>query len=463
MQNSNNNRSMVSKKPAIKHHHIAIGTLLIGVLLVVTGLTRSNQVEANRISQPIDIGITADAPAAEPQTDVEDELAQDESAHPAQAATEPSRQWQPVTVRRGDNLSLIFARVGLDGTDLQEILDTEVEARSLRNIYPGQTIEFDIAKDGNLQALRYIKSPLEATLFSRGDEGFTVEEIQRSPEIVSVFKRSTVNSSLFGAGKDAGLSNRMIMELAGVFGGVIDFALDPRAGDTFSLLYEEKYLDGEKIGEGSIIAAEYTNSGERFSAFRFIDGDGDTGYFSEDGVSMRKAFLRAPLDFTRVSSGFNLKRLHPVAKVVRPHRGIDYAAPTGTPVYSAGDGRVVASGYSRANGNYVFVQHANNIKTHYLHLHKRSVKQGAKVKQGQVIGSVGSTGLATGPHLHYEFLLDGVHRNPRTILDKLPRAKSLSSTELAAFQQQIGGVRQQLARYGGAWDVAVNAEQQSGY
>jgi murein DD-endopeptidase MepM/ murein hydrolase activator NlpD len=245
------------------------------------------------------------------------------------------------------------------------------------------------------------------------------------------------------------------MELANIFGGVIDFALDPRAGDTFSVLYEERYLDGEKIGEGSIVAAEYVNEGKSYSAYRFIDRDGDEGYFSADGVSMRKAFLRAPLDFTRVSSNFNLRRLHPVAKVIRPHRGVDYAASTGTPVYASGDGRVAASGYSRANGNYVFVSHANNITTRYLHLHKRTVKAGQRVKQGQLIGTVGSTGLATGPHLHYEFLVNGVHRNPRTVLDNLPRARSLASSEMNAFKQQIAPLQTQLASYTRAWDLAV--------
>jgi len=456
MAPNQNNNTKPRRTPDIKHHHIAIGTLALGVALIFAGITGSENVEANRVDQPIDIGIGA-LEQVQPEARISQPLNDDLSAE--MEVSEPQPKWESVTVRRGDNLSLIFGRVGLGGAALHEILDTESEARALRNIYPGQTIEFDIDQEGKLQALRYVKSPLEATLFSRSDSGFSVQDIQRTPEVRQVFKRSTVNSSLFLAGKDAGLSNRMIMDLAGVFGGVIDFALDPRKGDTFSLLYEEKYLDDEKIGEGAIIAAEYTNEGESFNAFLFVDSNGDEGYFSADGVSMRKAFLRAPLDFTRVSSGFNPKRLHPVTKTVRPHRGIDYAAATGTPVYAAGDGRVVSSGYSRANGNYVFIQHANNIKTHYLHLHKRAVKSGAKVKQGEIIGSVGSTGLATGPHLHYEFLLDGVHRNPRTILDKLPRARSLSKSEMALFQQRIGGVKTQLASYGGAWDLAMKADQ----
>ena len=162
---------------------------------------------------------------------------------------------------------------------------------------------------------------------------------------------------------------------------------------------------------------------------------------------MRKAFLRAPLDFTRISSGFNLKRLHPVFKTTKPHRGIDYAASRGTPVYAAGDGRVSQAGYSKANGNYIFIKHGSKYTTKYLHLHKRGVRKGQQVKQQQIIGWVGSTGYATGPHLHYEFLVNGVHRNPRTILKKLPKAKSITSNDKEAFLAQIDSLQMQLAAY----------------
>ena len=449
-QDTSDKRSLIHTE--VKGHHIALLTVLIGVFLIVVGLGGSEQVEANRVSIPLDLGMTA-ATTVRPSADA--------AAGQEQEIVQPAREedrhssWKEIQVRRGDSLALIFGRVGLQPTDLHEILSTEAEAKSLRNIFPGQTVAFEVDGQNRLLTLRYVKSPLEATVFRRTDSGFSVDEEIRTPEIHRAFRHATVNSSLFGAGQEAGLSSRIIMELANIFGGVIDFALDPRAGDTFSVLYEERYLDGEKIGEGSIVAAEYVNEGKSYSAYRFIDRDGDEGYFSADGVSMRKAFLRAPLDFTRVSSNFNLKRLHPVAKVIRPHRGVDYAASTGTPVYASGDGRVAASGYSRANGNYVFVAHANNITTRYLHLHKRTVKAGQRVKQGQLIGTVGSTGLATGPHLHYEFLVNGVHRNPRTVLDNLPRARSLASSEMNAFKQQIAPLHTQLASYTRAWDLAV--------
>ena len=237
---------------------------------------------------------------------------------------------------------------------------------------------------------------------------------------------------------------------------MIDFVLDPRKGDSFHLIYEELYLDGEKYKDGTIIAASFTNQGETFKAYRYRDSQGDVSYYNEDGVSMRKAFLLAPVDFTRISSNFNPNRLHPIYKTKRPHRGTDYAAPTGTPVFAAGDGRVSRAGYSRANGNYVFIQHGEQYVTRYLHLHKRKVKQGQRVSQSQVIGTVGATGAATGPHLHYEFLMNGVHRNPRTIHKKLPKAKSLPKTEMAQFRQATHKASEQLASLRSNNTLAMN-------
>ncbi len=195
--------------------------------------------------------------------------------------------------------------------------------------------------------------------------------------------------------------------LANIFGGVIDFVQDPRKGDTIHLVYEDLYLDGKKYKDGDIIAASFTNQGKTFNAFRYTDANGDASYYNEQGVSMRKAFPVGAVDFTRISSNFNPRRLHPIYKTSRPHRGTDYAASRGTPVFAAGDGRVYKTGYSKANGNYVFIQHGEQYVTKYLHLHKRKVKKGQRVSQSQVIGTVGSTGAATGPHLHYEFLMNG--------------------------------------------------------
>jgi len=252
-----------------------------------------------------------------------------------------------------------------------------------------------------------------------------------------------IQTSLFMAAKEAGLSDAMIMKLANIFGWDIDFVLDIRAGDRFMLVYEKIYRDGEFLRDGNILAATFINQGERFQAVYFADGE-HSDYFAPDGRNMRKAFLRAPLNFSYISSGFNPKRMHPVLKRIRPHNGIDYYAPKGTPVYAAGAGVVTRSGYSAANGNHVFIKHANNIETKYLHFTKTAVKIGQKVKQGQTIGYVGSTGLATGPHLHYEFVVNGVHRNPRTV--PLPKSEPLKGDKLLAFQAQSAPMLTQLSR-----------------
>jgi murein DD-endopeptidase MepM/ murein hydrolase activator NlpD len=235
----------------------------------------------------------------------------------------------------------------------------------------------------------------------------------------------------------------MVMKLANIFGWDIDFILDIRKGDRFMLVYEKLYRDGEFLRHGEILAATFINQGERFQAVYFEDGD-VAGYFAPDGRNMRKAFLRAPLNFSYISSGFNPRRMHPVLKRVRPHNGIDYYAPRGTPVYAAGEGKVIRSAYSRANGHHVFIKHANSIETKYLHFTNRAVKKGQRVKQGQTIGYVGSTGLATGPHLHYEFLVNGVHRNPRTV--PLPKVEPLKGKRLTAFQSKAAPMLTQLSR-----------------
>ena len=430
-------------------HSLGVLTLALGAVLILAGLVGSDQVEANRAPTPI--AVTLDIAPSTATTDADVYSTVQVSGE--QAGYNAS--WRDMEVRKGDSLSMIFGRAGLNSTDLQSVLDADARSKSLRSIYPGQTVSIKVDSEGRLSEMRYARSPLETRIFTRNGEGFSVAEETRSPEVRKAFRHANLKSSLFEAGQEAGLSGRMILELASVFGGVIDFVLDPRAGDSFSVLYEEQYLDGEKVGEGAIIAAEYVNDGKRFAAYRYTDSNGDQGYFSADGVSMRKAFMLAPLDFTRVSSNFNMRRMHPIMKVIRPHRGVDYSASTGTPVYASGDGKVTASGYSRSNGNYVYIQHDNRYMTRYLHLHKRTVKPGERVKQGQTIGTVGATGLATGPHLHYEFLVDGVHKNPRTALESLPRAKTLAGKELASFRAKIAGEQTQLATYTNAWEMAI--------
>jgi len=230
------------------------------------------------------------------------------------------------------------------------------------------------------------------------------------------------------------------MNFADIFGWDVDFANDIRKGDGFGLIYESHYVDGEFIGTGKIIAAEFVNQGQRYAAIRHTDGS----FYTPEGRSMKKAFLRAPVSFKYISSSFNPRRLHPVTGQVRAHRGIDFAARTGTPVVASGNGKVIKSGYSKYNGNYVFISHGTQYVTKYLHLNKRLVKTGQKIKQGEQLGTVGSTGRVTGAHLHYEFLVNGVHRNPKTV--KLPKSEPLPRAELAKFKPIADNFIAQLER-----------------
>ncbi|MDB2409028.1 peptidoglycan DD-metalloendopeptidase family protein [Pseudomonadales bacterium] len=355
------------------------------------------------------------------------------------------------TLKKGDNLSMVFERVGLNGRDVYQVVQSGSEGKALTRMFPGEQLEFVLSEGKQLEKVIRIKSPLESIHFVRNTSGektyFTIDTVTRMPDIKRVYRSGLIDDSLSLSAQRADVSQSITMNMANIFGGVIDFVLDVREGDQFTVVYEEHYLDGEKIDEGNIIAAQYINRGTTYNAYRYSDPDGDTGYYNEDGISMRKAFLRAPLDFTRISSGFNLRRMHPITKQVKPHRGIDYAAPRGTPVFSAGDGRVIASSRTRANGNYVFIKHGESYTTKYLHLHRRSVTKGQRVKQGQIIGQVGCTGLCSGPHLHYEFLVNGVHRNPRTILKKLPKAKRLNASLKSDFLASIASTQLQLANY----------------
>ena len=361
-------------------------------------------------------------------------------------ATAAATAWEAFPVRSGDNLSLLFKRAGFSSADVYRIVHSAAGGRDLERIYPGQSLAFRRDAQGRLAAVRHTIDPVHSVLYERLDEGFSSRPSVREPERRPTWASAEIESSLFLAGRAAGLSNNLIMELAAIFGGVLDFVLDPRRGDTMEVLYEQLYVDGEKYRDGNVIAASLTNRGERFNAYRYVDRNGTANYYDESGVSMRKAFLMAPVDFTRISSNFNPRRLHPIYKTVRPHNGTDYVAPRGTPVLAAGDGRVIKAGYSKANGHYVFIQHGERYTTKYLHLHKRQVKSGQGVEQGQIIGAVGSTGAATGPHLHYEFLVAGVHRNPRTIHKSLPKAKSLPEAEMPVFQLAIAEARTQLAQ-----------------
>jgi murein DD-endopeptidase MepM/ murein hydrolase activator NlpD len=351
--------------------------------------------------------------------------------------------WQKVTVEEGDSMSLIFERLHLSPQQLHAVLEADKSKHFLRLLRPKQTLSFQIV-DNQLKAMQYPLSTTKNFLISHNGDDFVGQTHEKAVEIRLTHANGEINNSLFQAGQKAGLSDNLIMELANIFGWDVDFALDIRSGDTFSLLFEEQYLDGEKLSDGRILAAEFTNRGESYRAILFTDPDGHSQYYSPDGTSMRKAFLRSPVDFRRISSTFQRERFHPVLGKKRPHRGVDYAAATGTPIKAAGDGKVIFRGTKGGYGNAVILQHGGKYTTLYGHLSKfrSGVDNGSRVKQGQVIGYVGQSGVATGPHLHYEFRVDGEHRNPLTV--KFPDASPIPKEYKTVFLQQSQQLLAQL-------------------
>ncbi|MDX1443125.1 MAG: peptidoglycan DD-metalloendopeptidase family protein [Gammaproteobacteria bacterium] len=405
-----------ARRISVRKHHYVLGgavALFLG-LAVVTGLTQpSGSVSADPASfvggdlRPLDLPSRNEL------------LIERNEEKPAAVTRE-----LVLTVKSGDSLAALFDRHNLDRGDLHAIMQSEVAAERLRKLMPGDSIAVQASDEGKLLGLSMDADDMNRLDIHRDGNGFAVEKTAVPVQRVVRSATGTIDSSLFAAGYDAGLSDTLIMNLAGIFGWDIDFALDIRKGDQFRLIYEEIYRDGEKLKDGPILAAEFTNEDRELKAVRFVDDEGDAAYYAPDGRAMRKTFLRAPLNFQYVSSSFNPNRYHPILKRVKAHNGIDYRAPKGTPVYAAGDGRVVRSAYNKYNGHHVFIQHGERYVTKYLHFTHRTVRNGERVRQGQVIGYVGATGLASGPHLHYEFLVNGVHRNPRTV--NLPDAEPIA-------------------------------------
>lgn len=328
--------------------------------------------------------------------------------------------WDTAKVKSGDSLAKIFKRLGYSPRITHEVINAKgKDTKLLKKLNIGDKLHIAKNVEGKLVALTYPFSKTDTLFINWLGESYESHIETKTVEIRETTTHGIIKSNFWSAGIEAGLDDSQIINLANIFGWDIDFALDIRSGDSFHVVFENKYIDGEFIGTGKILAAQFINQNDPFHAIRFNDGE----YYSATGKSMRKAFLRAPVNFRYISSNFKPKRFHPIQKRWKAHNGTDYSAKTGTPVVAAGNGKVTHSTYNKYNGHYVFIQHGNGIVTKYLHFSKRKVKAGQRVKQGQVIGYVGSTGMSEAPHLHYEFLLNGVHRNPRTV--KLPNANPL--------------------------------------
>lgn len=427
------------------------------------GLPASEQLNTALVS-PTTLTLPDPKKVSEPETvsELADEVAGDLAAAEAaavetaelnetiaEAAVAAALDWQEVTVKSGDNLSLIFPRVGLTARDVYHVTQLDKDTISpLLNLKPGQVIHVGTVPDDDdslsLESLKIVLSPISTFLINKDNESYVAETVTREVELRQRHVTGQINSSLFESGLTAGLSDKVIMEMAHIFGWDIDFALDLRQGDHYKLIFNEHFLDGEKIDDGEILAAEFTNRGKSFQAVRFTDDEGRGLYYSPEGDSMRKTFTRTPVPLSRISSRYNPNRLHPVLKTVRPHRGVDYAAKTGTPILATGDGKVAFKGRKGGYGRTIILSHGGKYTTLYAHMsrYRKGLKVGKRVKQGQTIGYIGKSGLATGPHLHYEFRVNGVHRNPLTV--KLPKAEALPKKYRADFKQQSTPLLAQL-------------------
>lgn len=421
-------------------NHLMLASALSAGLLVVATLAPEESAHGDRLRHEINglVGnldestLVSERPASQQIMESVAKAAQEAAQQSAEKAF-----IKQVTVQQGDNLSSLFRQVGLNAQDLFRIVNSSEESSVLNRLFPGNQLSFYIPEPGQLKRLEVFTSPLEGYVFTLVDARYEVEPIQRTADVVNVMRQGRIADSLFLAGQRADIPAGVIMSMADVFGGVIDFLMDPRQGDEFSIIYEEKYLDGQFIGTGDVLAAQFVNQGREHIAVRYETANGDIGFFNPEGESMQKAFLKNPLDVFRISSNFNPNRMHPILNTIRAHRGTDYAAPTGTPVRATADGTVTWAARNGSYGKLIIVEHHGSFETRYAHLndYAADIKKGSKVRQGQIIGYVGATGGATGPHLHYEFLVGGVHKDPRTVLEQMPQAIALDESEMERFRE----------------------------
>ncbi len=348
-------------------------------------------------------------------------------------------------IAKGESLGLIFKREGLD-LRIPHHIGEHPAAKQLTSIRAGKTLHFLLNADEQLKQIRYPVDKLNEFVVKL--DGVTVtsaETLALDYDTQQVTVSAEISSSLYLAAQEAGLSNNLIMEMVRIFGWDVDFVQDIRGGDNFHLVYEEHVKNGDKLDDGNILAAEFTTQGRTYRAIRFEGADGTASYFNTDGDSMLGTFLRSPVEFSRISSRFG-KRKHPISKKWKAHKGVDYAAARGTPIRATADGKVTLAGRKGGYGNTVVLRHAGRFSTLYAHMKgfAKGIRSGQRVKQGQIIGYVGSTGMSTGPHLHYEFRVDGTHRNPLTY--KTPKASSVSEEAKPAFDKLAIEFGQQLDR-----------------
>jgi murein DD-endopeptidase MepM/ murein hydrolase activator NlpD len=352
--------------------------------------------------------------------------------------------WHEERIQRGDTISSLLDRLNVNDEDISGFLQSAKNSQSLRQLVPGKIVRAQTGENGELLALQYISSSDSMLKVEKQGESFQASDVTVPLEARTQMKSAQIKSSLFGATDAANIPDHVAMQLADIFSSDIDFHRDLQKGDKFTVVYESFYNKGELIKTGRVLAAEFVNSGKSYRAIYFQDKEGRGGYYTPEGKNLRKAFLRSPLEFSRITSGFTTARFHPVLKEWRAHKGIDYGAPIGTRVKATADGVVEFVGKQGGYGNLVLIKHQGQYSTAYGHLSAfaKGLRKGSKVSQGDIIGHVGMTGLATGPHLHYEFKIAGVQRNPLSIA--MPTAFPIAAQYKADFNKLTANLAVQL-------------------
>ena len=458
-----NYRTFINKdfrKRPQPERHARLRWLLLGVSCAVLGVVLASTGSESPSTDELDVAEALDKLSDNPQISGADEQL---TRIPLQLPSNPQSSNEPLIntdnqqqantvhklqtlrVKSGDSLSSLFDKADIRPDQVLELIQLGKPTRPLTRLHPGDRLKVETNDNGQLLALQYEIDPLQYLQVLRNEDGLNAEIRKHDIETRHAHASGIIESSLFAASQQAGLSQALTMELANIFGWDIDFALDIRSSDRFTVIYEEIYKNGEKLKDGNIIAAEFINRGDSYRALRYTNPTtGVSGYYSPEGLSLRKAFLRSPVKFSRISSKFSSKRYHPLLHKFRSHKGVDYAARRGTPVRASGDGKIIHRGRKGGYGKVVIIKHGNRYSTLYAHLSNfnRKARLGQKVKQGQIIGYVGATGLASGPHLHYEFRVNGVHRNPLTV--KFPSTRPIPSRHRDNFELTTLGYISQL-------------------
>lgn len=432
-----------AKQPAYPKKHLIAASGVAAMVSMVLLVYPSKEVEAKKSSleSPAELRLKKSPPL--PLAPLES-TAPTASAKQSATTVAPTPLEEPdlarnvsVVVESGSSLSSIFEQLELGHSLLMSILDQDKEAKRFTQLKVGQELLFSFDPEGELDSISSQLSPLESIEISRnsdnGHYSFT-QHIQQTTQ-KNTTTSGTIDSSLLAATSAAGMPYKLALDMASVFAYDIDFARDLRTGDSFEVVYEQQMLDDQVVGTGNILAARFTNKGKTLTAVRYTDSKGQTSYYNSDGTSSRRAFIRTPVDFTRISSKFNPNRRHPILNKIRAHRGVDYAGPIGTPIKATGNGKIIHLGNKSGYGKTIVIQHGNTYRTLYAHMngYAKNLRNGSTVTQGQVIGYIGMTGLATGPHLHYEFHVNGKHVDP--LSHKLPTADPIPKAEMARFKQ----------------------------